>query len=388
MIDLDQNATTPIDPEVLEAMRPHWLSGGNPESRHGLGRAARRALDSARQTIAEILNASSSEIVFTSGGSESNRLALLGLAGIERGPGHLLSTPIEHPAVSDAIAGLVESGYSQSLIPVTRSGIIDAERAGGLLRFDTRLATSMLANNETGAIQPVARLAAIAAELGLPTHTDAVQAVGRIPVDFDALGAATLAAAAHKFHGPIGVGCLIVRKGTPFRLPGLLARREARAVSGTPPVALAVGMAAALEYRHREAGERLARMRMLRDRLESRIVSADLGPIERNGPIDEAYRLPQTLNLAFPGVDANALLMQLDLGGVAASLGSACASGSMKPSPTLVAMGVPPESLQSSVRLSFGVFTTEEDIDAAAEVIIRVVRRIRESADAEDSSTH
>jgi cysteine desulfurase len=236
----------------------------------------------------------------------------------------------------------------------------------------------MLANNETGALQPVARLAALVGARGVPVHTDAVQAVGRIPVDFHALGVATLAASAHKFHGPVGVGILLVHSGVRLgsRLFGGGQQQGRR--PGTVAVPLAVGFAHALE-RWRDAAEsRAARWRTLRDRLESGLMSA-LGPerVIRNGPRDEALRLPQTLNVGFPGLDGDALLMQLDLAGVAASLGSACASGSTRPSPTLVAMRVPDDRLRSSVRFSLGATTTEADIEAALARIVSVVERIR-----------
>ncbi len=256
-IYLDHNATTALDPEVLEAMRPHWLRGGNPESRHAAGRAARRALDGAREAVARILNADPLEIVFTSGGTEANNLALFGLLGNGAGtgdgaraggaPGHLVTSAIEHPAVAEPVDRLEADGWAVDRSPIGADGLASPEAMAAAIRPNTRLATLMLANNETGAIQPVGDLSARAAARGVPVHTDAVQAVGRVPVDFHALGVATLAASAHKFHGPSGVGVLLVRKGVRLG-PGLLGGGQQGGVRpGTVPVALCVGLAVALE---------------------------------------------------------------------------------------------------------------------------------------------
>lgn len=210
-IYLDHNATTPLDPDVLEAMRPLFLAGGNAESRHAWGRSARRTLEVAKEKVAEVLGADPGEVVFTSGGTEANNLAVFGLAGAESSPGHVITSPIEHPAITEPVARLEAADFKLDRLPVTPSGIVDASRVTSLFRADTRFATLMLANNETGAIQPVSYLAAQAAERKVPVHTDAVQAVGRIPVHFRDLGVTTLAASAHKFHGPVGVGLLLVR---------------------------------------------------------------------------------------------------------------------------------------------------------------------------------
>ncbi len=385
-IDLDQNATTPLDPAVLEAMRPHWLAGGNPESRHAAGRSARRALEGARESVAAILGASPGEVVFTSGGTEANNLAVFGLAGRDgAGPPHVVSSPIEHPAVAEAIGRLEGSGSAVDRPDVDAQGRASADAMARAIRPGTRLATLILANNETGAIQPVGALAALAEGRGVPVHTDAVQAVGRIPVDFRALGVATLAASAHKFHGPAGVGLLLVRKGVVL-VPQLFGGgQQGGSRPGTPAVALAVGLASALGRWRDEAGARAARWSRLRDRLESGLVAA-IGPgrVVRNGPADPADRLPQTLNVGFPGLDGDALLMQLDLAGVAASLGSACASGTSRPSPTLVAMRVDADRLRSSVRFSLGATTAEAEVDEAIRRVAAVVDRIRAAGDPTD----
>lgn len=376
-IDLDQNATTSLSPEVLEAMRPYWSAGGNPESRHTLGRAARRAWDQAKDTVAHILNADPAEVVFTGGGTEANNLAVFGLARPHDGPGHVVASPIEHPAVAETVAHLETLGFGVDRPPVHSDGLADPQTMAAALRADTRLATLILAHNEFGAIEPVARLAELAAERDVPVHTDAVQAVGRIPVDFRALGVATLAASAHKFHGPAGVGVLLVRKDIQLA-PWLFGGGQQRGRRpGTPPVALAVGLARALESWHAEASARITRWRALRDRLEQGLRTAlGIERVIRTGPSDESLRLPQTLHVGFPGLDGDALLMQFDLVGVACSLGSACASGTTRPSPSLLALGVPADRLRSSVRFSLGATTTEADIDEALGRIVPVVERV------------
>jgi cysteine desulfurase len=385
-IYLDHNATTALDPEVLEAMRPYWLAAGNVESRHAAGRAARRAWESARQTVARILVADAEEVVFTSGGTESNNLAIFGLAIAgdrddedpgRSTPGHVVSSPIEHPAVAEAVARLEADGFAVDRPTVDVTGVADAGKMAAAIRNETRLATLMLANNETGAIQPVARLASLAHERNVPVHTDAVQAVGRVPVDFHGLGVATLSASAHKFHGPVGVGLLLVRAGVRLRARLFGGGQQQGRRPGTVAVPLAVGLAAALARWEAVAVERAARWMALRDRLEAGLERAlGLSRVVRNGPVQDVHRLPQTVNLGFPGLDGDALLMQLDLAGIAASLGSACASGAARLSPTLLAMRVPDDRLRSSVRFSLGAATTEAEVEDAVGRIAAVVRRL------------
>jgi cysteine desulfurase len=381
-IYLDYNATTPLDPGVLEAMRPFFLTAGNAESRHSFGRSARRAWDLAKETVARILGAEPTEVIFTSGGTEANNLAVFGLAGAESSPGHVVTSPIEHPAISEPISRLEAAGFAVDRVPVNGQGLADASRMAAAFRDDTRFVTLMLANNETGAIQPVDTLVPLASARGIPVHTDAVQAVGRIPVHFHDLGVTTLAASAHKFHGPPGIGLLLVKSGVRLgsRLFGGGQQQGRR--PGTVAVPLAVGLAAALQKSHDQSSARISRWSALRDRLEASLIAA-LGPerVIRNGPIENALRLPQTLNIGFPGLDGDAILMQLDMAGIAASLGSACASGSTRPSPTLMAMRVPDDRLRSSVRFSLGAPTTEAEIDEAVARIVQVVGRITAATD-------
>jgi len=376
-IYLDHNATTPLDPRVLEAMRPHFLSAGNAESRHSAGRRARRAWDEAREVTARVLGAHADEVVFTSGGTEANNLGVLGLARAEGGPRRIVSSPIEHPATAEPIAVLEGRGFEVDRPDVDAEGLADADAMASRCDDRTRLAVLMLANNETGAIQPVARLAELAASRGVPVHTDAVQAVGRIAVDFHALGVATLAASAHKFHGPAGVGLLLVRRGV--KLDPLLfggGQQQGRR-PGTAPLALVVGLATALELWRAESDSRIETWDRLSRRLAAGLVAA-LGAdrVISNGPADDSMRLPQTVNLGFVGVEGEALMIQLDLAGVAVSLGSACASGSTQPSPTLVAMAVPADRLRSSVRFSLGASTTEAEIDEAVARTVAAVERL------------
>ena len=281
-------------------------------------------------------------------------------------PGRVVASGVEHPAVEEPLGQLEGRGWDIRRVPIGADGVADAGRMAEQLDGSTRLATLILAHNETGAIQPVGALAALAAARGVPVHTDAVQAVGRVQVDFRGLGVATLAASAHKFHGPAGVGLLLVRDGVRLAPHSFGGGQQRGIRPGTVPVALCVGLAAALEAWDREAEARITRWRRLRDRLEAGIVGA-LGRdrVVRHGPADDARRLPQTLHLGFPGADGDVVLMRLDLAGVAASLGSACASGSGRASPTLVAMGAPAETLRSSVRFSLGATTTEAEVDEA-----------------------
>ena len=381
-IYLDHNATTPLDPEVLDAMRPYFLAAGNAESRHTFGRSARRAWELSRETVAQILDADPAEVIFTSGGTEANNLAVFGLAGAESSPGHVVSSAIEHPAIAEPVARLEAANFAVDRVSVNRQGCASATEMATAFRDDTRFATLMLANNETGAIQPVGELAELAAAHGIAVHTDAVQAVGRIPVHFHSLGVTALAASAHKFHGPAGIGLLLVRSGVRLgsRLFGGGQQQGRRA--GTIAVPLVVGLTAALQKWHDQSEVRSRRWRTLRERLEAGLI-ATLGSqsIIRNGPDEENQRLPQTLNVGFPGLDGDALLMQLDLVGLAASLGSACASGSTRPSPTLVAMRVPDDRLRSSVRFSLGAMTTEGEIDDAIRRIVQVIGHIRTTED-------
>jgi cysteine desulfurase len=355
-IDLDHNATTPTRPEVWDAIRA--APDGNPSSAHAAGRAARRALDDAREHVAAALGCEPDEVTFTGGATEANNLAVFGLAG--QGP--ILASPVEHPCVAEPLKRLAAVEW----LPVSPAGIVDVPAP----RSDVRFAAVMLANHETGAVQPVRAI--VNALAGTPVLTDAAQAVGKMAVNFGALGVAALTASGHKFGGPKGVGLLILRRGTPFTPTVFGGHQQGGRRPGTEPVPLAVGLAVALELAVRELDERRAKWGALRKRFTDLLHAA--GPVVVNSPPDG---LPNTLNVSFPGARADLLLTALDLAGVACAAGAACASGSLLPSPVLRAMGLPDDVVRSAVRFSFGRDTDSADIDEAAGRIGHAVRRIR-----------
>jgi len=369
-IYLDNNATTPLLPAVWDAMAPLFRDTfGNPASAHAAGRRARQALEDARERVAHLLHAGADEVLFTSGATEANNLALFGLAGDP--PGQIVGTPVEHPSVTEPLRRLGELGYTIEHLAVDSSGRIPPDALPPLLRPDTRLVTVQLANHETGSSQPVRSLAASTPH---PFHCDATQAVGRIPVSFPDLGVTSLSLSAHKFHGPKGVGALILRRGA--RLRPLLwgGHQQHGRRPGTEAVALAVGLATALQLAHDAMDTRLHHIRTLRGRFFAALQAA-VAPILINGSPNDG--IPHTLNLSFPGCSADALLMNLDLAGVACSTGSACSSGSLLPSPVLQAMQLPPEQLRSALRFSFSALLSESDIDEASRRIAATVRRLR-----------
>jgi cysteine desulfurase len=374
---LDNNSTTPLGRAADEAMREYLRAGcGNPASAHAAGRRARRALEDARERSAALLGAHPDEVVFTSGATESNNLALLGLCGAP--PSHLLASPVEHPSVLEPLHHLAAAGFTLDFLPVDGQGVVPADALAPRLRPDTRLVAVMLANHETGAVQPIRALA----EGQAAFHCDATQAVGKIPVHFHELGVSTLSLSAHKFHGPQGVGALLVRRGIKVRPLAHGGHQQHGLRPGTEPVALAVGLAAALEDAHREADFRRDRVCRLRKLFLGRLRD-HAAPVVLNGPAEGG--LPHTLNLSFPGVKADALLMALDLAGVACSTGSACSSGSLLPSPVLQAMQVPENVLRSAMRFSLSALLNEEQITEAARRIATVVRRLRLTAEGPDS---
>jgi cysteine desulfurase len=373
-IYLDHNATTFIDPRVADAMHACQRQGyANSASPHRAGRLARRVLESAREDVGRALgcrvsDSQSDRVIFTSGGTEANNLAVLGLAG--RPPGRIILSSIEHPSVSGPAEHLRQLGFEVLHLPVSREGVVAVQRLSELLTEPTRLVSVMLGNNETGVLQPVQELAAICSAAGVPLHTDAVQVVGKIPVEFRRLGVSALSLAAHKFHGPLGVGALLVRHDVPLE-PILFGGVQQGGIRpGTESVALAVGLRTALDLCLRELPERTLRMQGLRDHLESAL-RVRFPRLEVNGA--GAPRLPHTSNLSFPGLDRQALLMALDLAGVACSTGSACASGSTERSPVLRAMGLPDELVDSSLRFGVGAFTSVADIEQAVDRISRVL---------------
>jgi cysteine desulfurase len=370
-IYLDNNATTPLLPAVWESMRPYLTDAfGNPASAHAIGRRARRALEDARETIAGHLGADAEEVIFTSGATEANNLALFGLCG--EPPGHLLASPIEHPSVAEPLRKLAENGFALDLLPVDRHGFVSTSALVEYLRPDSRLIAVMLANHETGVLQPIRALTDVL-DGRSRFHCDATQAVGKIPVEFHDLSVDTLASSAHKFHGPKGIGALLLRRGVKISPRTWGGHQQHGRRPGTEPVALAVGFACALDCACREMKDRLAHVRRLREHFLAQLRS-NTSPIVLNGPDDG---IPHTLNLSFPGIKADLLLMNLDLAGIACSTGSACSSGSLLPSPVLQAIGASEEVLHSAMRFSLSPLLTEHDIEEAARRIVTVVSRLR-----------
>ncbi len=371
MLYLDHHATTPVLPEVVEAMRPFWSEHfGNPSSPHSYGRKARQALEDAREQIAQMLGAQPDEVIFTSGATEANNLALFGLSGDS--PGHILAAPIEHPCVIEPLKQLASRGFDVEWLPVQQDGCVAVADIAQRVRPDTRLITLMQVNHETGAVQPVRDAAACAPEIAF--HTDAAQAIGKVPmIGFHELGVASLSASGHKFGGPKGIGVLLLRRGGTLR-PLLFGGHQQKGTRpGTEPVPLAVGFARALEISLSRQQQALAHVSRLHRRFVDRL-RAETSPISVNGPANGS---PYVVNISFPGCRADLLLMKLDLMGVACSTGSACSSGSLLPSPVLRAMGVSKELLRSAMRFSFSSEMTLAEIDEAASRIIKAVKDLR-----------
>jgi cysteine desulfurase len=371
-IYLDNNATTPLLPAVWETMRPYLTTVyGNPASAHQAGRRARRALEDAREQVGALLDAHADEVVFTSGATEANNLAVFGLSASS--PAHLLASPLEHPSVAEPLRQLAAAGCQVAYLPVDREGRVPVDALAEQLRDETRLVSVQFANHETGTIQPIRALVE-RLDSRATFHCDAVQAVGKIPVRFHALGVDALTLSAHKFHGPKGVGVLLLKRGVKLRPLTYGGHQQQGRRPGTEPVAPAVGLAAALTAAHAEMESRRETVLRLRARFLTRL-QQDAPPVVVNGPLTEG--VPHTLNLSFPGLKADALLMNLDLVGVACSTGSACSSGSLLPSPVLQALGVADDVLHSAMRFSFSALLTDAEIDEAARRVVTVVTRLR-----------
>ena len=344
---------------------------GNASSIHWSGQEARRAVDRARRQVAELIGAQPKEIVFCSGGTEADNMAVRGVVATR--PGHVITSAVEHPAVLETCRSLERDGVEVSYLPVDDHGQVDARDARWAIKDHTALVSVMLANNDTGTLQPVEEVAQAARERGVVMHTDAVQAAGRVPLDVDRLGVDLLSLSGHKLGGPKGVGALYVRSGTPLSplLTGGAHERDRRA--GTENVPAIVGMGVACELAARELEQAAARMAALLDRLWQALQQAPARPLLNGHP---EQRLPNTLNVAFAGLDGEALLMNLDLLGVAVSTGSACSSGTVEPSHVLTAMGQDVERAGAAVRISLGPQTSEEEVDAAAAALLQVVERL------------
>ena len=376
----DHAATTPLDERVLEAMLPALRDGwGNPSGIYREGQAARGLLDWARDEIAEVLGCSPSEVVLTSGGTESDNLAIRGAALARRQAGrHLITQATEHHAVLHVMEQLESEGFELTVLGVDAEGFVDPVEAAAAVREDTTVVSIMLANNEIGALQPVAEIARAVKERNRRTlvHTDAVQAAGAVDIRPDALGVDLLSLTAHKIYGPKGAGALYVRRRTPLQPLQLGGGQEDERRAGTESVAQAVGLAAALRLAEAERGQRTRHASMLRDRLW-RELNERVHPLRLNGPSDWSRRLANNLNLSFPGVEGESILLQLDLEGFAASSGSACSTGSTEPSHVLTAIGLDSDTAHSTVRLSLGQSNDERQVDELARRIEQITTRLR-----------
>jgi len=378
-IYFDYAATTPLDPRVAHAMQPYFSEEfGNPSSVHGYGQRAEAALEEARQRLAVRLNAQPEEIIFTSGGTESDNLALRGVALAarqDRGAAHLLISPVEHDAVAKTGGQLAEHfGFSLELLPVDEFGMVPPSEVAHRLRPETALVSVILGNNEIGTINPIGEIAAICRGRGIPLHSDAVQSGAYLDLDVEKLGVDLLSIGAHKFYGPKGVGVLYVRRGTPLLPVQTGGNHEAGRRGGTPNVAYIVGMATAFELAQSELKVRTSRLSNLRDQLIAGVLAA-IPDAKLSG--HPTQRLANHASFVFKGVDGNALLMLLDDAGFACSSGSACKTGDPEPSKVLLALGLTPEWALGSLRVTLGIHTTNEDTTAFLNALPQLVQRAR-----------
>jgi cysteine desulfurase len=373
----DYNATTPAAPAVREAVaRVTADQFGNASSVHFFGQQAKAVLDDARSAVARLIGGDPSEVVFTSGGTESDNFAIRGAAEALEATGrrHLVASAIEHEAVLNTLRALARRGWSSTIVPVDRSGIVSPDRLREAVTDRTALVSVMHANNEIGTIQPIAELARIAHERGALMHSDAVQSIGKIPVNVAALEVDLLSLSAHKFNGPKGAGALWIRRGTrllPILTGGKHERNRRAGTENTPAIA---GLGVAAQLAEAKMAAEAARVGILRDRLEKGILERVTGTAVNGAP---DRRVPNTTNISFDRVEAESLLIALDLEGIAVSTGSACSSGTLEPSHVLRAMGLPPHRTQNSLRFSLGLFSTDEEVDRVIDVLPAVVEKLR-----------
>lgn len=376
-IYLDNAATTAVSQPVMEAMLPYYMQVyGNPSSVHSTGRDAKKAVERARRQVASALGCSAQEIYFTAGGSESDNWALKGAAFAHQEKGrHIITTQIEHHAILHTCQWLETQGWQVTYLPVDADGFVTVQQVENALRPDTVLVSVMAANNEIGTLEPVAEIGALCHERGVLFHTDAVQAVGAIPLDVEALHADMLSLSAHKFHGPKGIGALYIRKGVKIDplIHGGAQERGHRA--GTENLPGIVGLGKAIELAEEGLAENAARMTVLRNRLISGLTAA-IPNMRINGTMDK--RLPNNVNVSFEGIEGEAVLLRLDLEGIAASSGSACTAGSLDPSHVLTAIGLTRDEAKGSLRLTLGTDTTQADVDEVVKKLPGIVASLRE----------
>ena len=375
-IYLDYAATTPVSEDVMRAMTPYFRETfGNPSSIHGTGREAHRAVDAARKQVADAIGANPREIFFTSGGSESDNWALCGAAFAQRGRGnHIITTAVEHHAVLNTCRWLEKQGFRVTYLPVDACGRVDPDQAEKAMDEETVLISVMTANNEIGTLEPIREIGEIARRKGVLFHTDAVQAVGAVPVNVQETGVDLLSLSAHKFYGPKGVGALYIREGV--RIDSLIhgGEQEGGLRAGTENLSGIIGLGEAIRLAVERMPENARKTAALRDRLIRGIMER-LDGVRLNG--HPADRLPNNCSLSFRDIEGEALLLRLDLAGIAASSGSACASGSLEPSHVLTAIGLSPETARGSLRMTLGAGTTEEEIDEVIRVLPEIVEDLR-----------
>ena len=370
---MDHGATTPLREEALEAMLPFFKEKyGNPSSIHSQGREVRQAVDAARETVAAALGAEPAEIFFTSGGTESNNIALRGTAAVKKRC-HIITSSIEHHAVLDVCKDLNEQGNTVTFLPVDAAAMIDLKELEAAITPQTALISVMMGNNEVGTLQPIREIGGLARERGILLHTDAVQAVGQLPLNVKELQVDFLSLSAHKFNGPKGIGALYVRKGVPLSPLYRGGGQERKLRPGTENVAGIIGLARALELSVSELPEKGNRLRGLRDRLIKGLL--EMEDVILNGHPQQ--RLPGNINVSFKYIEGESLLLSLDLQGVAASSGSACTSGSLDPSHVLMAMGMDHETAHGSLRLTLGRGNDDADVDYVLQVLPSIVERLR-----------
>ncbi len=372
---MDNSATTAVREEVLEAMTPYFTDTfGNPSSLHSFGREARKVIEEAREKTAAALGASPQEIIFTSGGTEADNLAIRGVArAMQQKGNHIITSAVEHHAVLDTCLALKEEGFEITVLPVDEYGMVSVDDVAKAITDKTILITIMMANNEVGTVQPVAKIGAVARERGVIFHTDAVQAIGNLPVNVGELPCDLLSLSAHKFYGPKGIGALYVRKGTKLKVFNFGGSQERKLRPGTENVPGIVGLGRSIELAAADMEEKVKKATELRDKLIKGLLSIE--DVKLNGHPTE--RLPGNANVSIEFVEGESLILSLDLKGIAVSSGSACTSGSLDPSHVLMAMGLDHQTAHGSLRFSLGYRNTQEDVDYVLEVIPEIVTRLR-----------
>ncbi|KLU66451.1 cysteine desulfurase IscS [Desulfosporosinus acididurans] len=385
---LDHSATTPVDPEVAALMMTYYTEKyGNPSSVHSFGREAKQALEEARRQVAELIGAEPSEVTFTSGGTEADNLAILGTAeALSKKGKHIITTAVEHHAVLETCEYLEKNGFDLTIVPVDEEGIVSVESVKKAIRPDTILITMMHANNEVGAIQPVAEIGKLAKEHGIVFHVDAVQSLGKIPIDVKTMAIDLLTISSHKIYGPKGVGALYIRKGVRVAPRIYGGGQEKKRRSGTENTPGIIGFGKACELAGQRMAEDAQRLSKLRDKLMNGIIEK-IDYVKINGPLGDK-RLPNNVNVSIQFVEGESLLLSLDMLGIAASSGSACTSGSLDPSHVLLAMGLVHEIAHGSLRFTLGHQNTEEDIDYVLEQLPKIVDRLRMMSPLYDQAVH